>query len=323
MTAGHIPVLMDEVMESLALRAGETYLDCTAGLGGHAVEAARRVGEAGTVVLNDLDAAQLEAAAERVRGVGGGASRVETMHGAYAMAPREMAGKGISADAVLADLGFSSAQMSDPGRGLSFGADGPLDMRFDPGGGMTAADLVNGYPEEELAEIIREYGEERFARRIAQKLALARQEEPITTTGRLASIVRSAIPSGARATSRIDPATRTFQALRIAVNDELGGLSSLLESVGRAAFSISVGGGEQWLRPGARIAVISFHSLEDRLVKRAFGELIGRGLAEPACGGSARSARAVEAGEEEVMRNPRARSAKLRAVRLRTAEPGR
>lgn len=312
-----MPVLMSEVMGALSLREGETYLDCTAGQGGHASEASRRVGPRGVVVLNDLDGAQLAVAEARVRSVDGGAERVVAVRGGFALAPRKLSELGLSADAVLADLGFSSAQMGDAARGLSFGSDGPLDMRFDPSGGTSAAELVNSLPEEELADILREYGEERFARRIAQKLALAREEEPITTTARLASIVRSAIPGGARSAGRIDPATRTFQALRIVVNDELGSLSSLLESVGRAAFSLSVGGGEQWLRPGARIAVISFHSLEDRLVKRAFGELIERGLAEPAIGGSARSARAVEAGEAEVASNPRSRSAKLRAVRLR------
>lgn len=302
---GHTPVLPAEVMRLLApvSEAGDTVVDCTAGLGGHAAMLAGALGERGTVVLNDLDAGNLARAAERVR-AGGCAARIVELRGNFADVPRRMAELGLSADAVLADLGFSSNQVEDPARGLSFMRDGPLDMRLDPGARVSAAQLVNTLPEAELAEVLHEFGEERAARRIAQKLVAARQVSPIQTTGQLASIVRSVVGSH----GGIDPATRTFQALRIAVNDELGSLRSLLESIGRAA-----GRPGGWLKPGARIGIISFHSLEDRLVKNAFGELVDRGLAE------ALSRRPVEASDAEVVENPRSRSAKFRVVRLASA----
>lgn len=187
---------------------------------------------------------------------------------------------------------------------------------------MTAAELLASMGEEEIAEMLRELGEERHSRRIAQKIVRERGLSPITTTSRLAAIVRSAVPFSP--SQSIDPATRSFQALRIAVNDELGSLSVLLEGVERAAAQSAARGAAaraSWLRPGARVAVLAFHSLEDRPVKRMFGDLIQRGLAAPAAGG-ARQARPVTASDDEQRANPRSRSARLRAVRLTASTPG-
>ena len=322
----HVPVLLEETLRLLDPQPGGVYLDCTAGLGGHARAVASRLGREGVVVLNDLDPGNLACAAEAVRAVPE-APRVVTIHGVFADAPRRLVEQGLSADMVLADLGFASTHVDEGARGFSFQREGPLDMRYDPGAPVTAADLVNSLSEAELAQMLFEFGEERAARRIAQKIVEARVQEPITTTARLAGVVRMAqgvspdrgrMP-GHRGGTRIDPATRTFQALRIAVNDELGSLRSLLEAVSRSASALAAGrtGAGLWLRPGARIGVISFHSLEDRPVKQAFSDLIARGLASPASGASARAAKPVVATEEEAERNPRARSAKLRVVRLR------
>lgn len=303
--SGHVPVLLDEVLAALDPRPGETYADCTAGLGGHAAAVAERLGPGGTVVLNDLDPQNLARAGERVRAVGG--PRVVEVRGNFADLPRAMGERGLRADGVLADLGFASTQVDDPGRGLSFKKDGPLDMRLGPDLPMTAAELVGTLPEGELADLIKRFGEERHARAVARKVVAARQESPIETTRQLAEIVRSAIPRARGPGPQIDGATRTFQALRIAVNDELGSLESWLGAVARAAARPSEDG---WLAPGARVAVIAFHSLEDRPVKRALAGLVERGLAEHVERG------VIRAGEDEVAGNPRARSAKLRAVRL-------
>jgi len=316
--AAHVPVLLDEVVATLAPRRGEVVLDCTAGLGGHAAALGAKVGREGTVVICDLDPGNLAAAGRRVEALPA-PPRVLAWYTNFADAPRRMLavreaeGAGLRADVVLADLGFSSNQMADAARGFSFMREGPLDMRLDPSSPVTAAQLVNTLPARELEEIIRDYGEERRAREVAQKLVEARRTEPITTTARLAAIVRSVVgPRGGGAS--IDPATRTFQALRIAVNDELGNLHALLEAVERAARAVAAGGtggaGGTWLAPGARVGIIAFHSLEDRLVKRAFAKLVEQGLA------TALTKKPIEAGPEETARNPRARSAKFRAVRL-------
>ncbi len=204
-----------------------------------------------------------------------------------------MEAEGLAADAVLADLGFASVQVEDASRGFSFMREGPLDMRYDASVGSSAAELVNGLPEDELASILREYGEEREAGRVS-------------TAQRLAGIVRSVC---GRSGGGIDPATRTFQALRIAVNDELGSLHGLLRAVERAAQSVAAGSAS-WLAPGGRVAVISFHSLEDRPVKRAFASLVDRGLACSLTRGH------VGPGDAEVEANPRARSAKVRAIAI-------
>ncbi len=300
----HVPVLLNEIVRLLDPRPGEVYLDCTAGLGGHAAAIAALLGPTGTVVLNDTDASNLTFAKAHVREkLGSDGPRIVALQGNFADAPRKLEEAGLAVDMVLADLGFSSNQVEAPERGFSFSREGPLDMRLDPSGPVTAAELVMTLPERELARLIRDYGEDFNAHRIARKLVEARREGPISTTGQLAEIVRSA--SGRRP-GGIDSATRTFQALRIAVNDELGSLASLLESVRRGAERH--GGG--WLRPSARIAVISFHSLEDRPVKQAFAALADRGLAERL------TKKPVTAGEEELARNVRSRSAKLRAVRI-------
>lgn len=302
--ASHEPVMPGRVLDVLAPREGEVFADCTAGMGGHAAAVATRLGAHGTVVLNDCDPTHLEAAAARVRSVCGASTpRLVMIRGNFADLPAVLAERGLCANLVLADLGFSSAQMADATRGLSFMREGPLDMRLDPALPTTAADLVNSLPEAELAQLIQEFGEERAARGIARKLVRERSAKPISTTGRLAELVRSV--AGPRS-GGIDPATRTFQALRIAVNDEIGVLSALLEAVSRGAARQGSG----WLSAGARVAIITFHSLEDRAVKHAFASLVERGLAADVVGGAATAA------ETEVRANPRARSAKLRAVRL-------
>jgi 16S rRNA (cytosine1402-N4)-methyltransferase len=298
----------------LAPGVGETYLDCTAGLGGHAAAVGRVLGPGGMVILNDADPGNLAASEGRVReALGEGCPKLVSIHGNFADVARRLAERNLCADLVLADLGFASTQVEDAARGFSFSRDGPLDMRMDPGSAVTAGELVNSMPETELARVLWELGEERAARAVARKIVQARAAGTISTTGQLAEIVRSA----ARGAPGIDPATKTFQALRIVVNDELGSLEALLEAVRRSAGLVAreLRAGEQrgpgvWLRPGARIGIISFHSLEDRMVKRAFQGLVQGGLA------AAVTRRPIEAGEEEVAANPRSRSAKLRVVRV-------
>jgi len=291
----HLPVLLHETVDLLAPEPGGVHLDCTAGLGGHAVSVARRLGPMGTLVLNDLDEGNLALAADAVREVHD-PPHIETIHGPYDKASNRLEELGLHANTILADLGFASNQVDDAERGFAFSRDGPLDMRYDRSAAVSAADLVNTADEDELVRILRDFGEERHARRIARKLVAARESSPIRTTGQCAEIVRSAV---GRRTERIDPATRTFQALRIAVNDELGSLTRFLSRLGRG-----------WIAPGARLAVISFHSLEDRPVKHAFQALEKRGLAELL------TRKPVSASDAEQDNNPRARSAKLRAVRI-------
>lgn len=303
----HIPVLHQRVLELLDPRPGETAIDCTAGLGGHAAAIAQRVSPDGTVIINDLDPANLVLAGERVSDAAPDV-RVVPWQGNFAEAPRKARESDIAADVVLADLGFASPHVDDPDRGFSFKRDGPLDMRYDRSRGESAADLVNRLPEPELAELIRRLGEDRGARRIAAKIARQRDSSPIATTMELARVVHDAV-GGPTPRERIDPATRTFQALRIAVNDELGSLSALLESITRAAAQIATGG-SLWLAPGARVGIISFHSLEDRLVKQAFASIKQRKIGTLLTNGP------VTGDDAEVRENPRARSAKLRVVRL-------
>jgi 16S rRNA (cytosine1402-N4)-methyltransferase len=309
----HIPVLLEPTLSLLAPCRGETVLDCTVGGGGHARVFGERIGPEGRLVINDADEATLREAESSLLAAGG--PEVIAVRGDFAGAPRALVERGLAADVVLADLGFSSIQMDDPGRGFSFKGGGPLDMRYDRSSGQTAADLVNTLSEEELGEIIRDYGEERRWRQAARKIAEARKESPISTTDRLAAIVRGAV-GRAPSASRLDPATRTFQALRIAVNDELASLDALLESVDRVAGAGAAGGPGSWLASGARLGVISFHSLEDRRVKRCFQGLVRRGLAE------ALTRSPVTADEEEIERNRRARSAKLRVIRLLASAGG-
>lgn len=300
--SGHAPVLLAEALEALSPRAGDVYVDATAGLGGHASAFASRVAPGGVVVVNDLDAGHVALAVGRVREAVGEAVRVEGMQGNFAEIPRKLVDLGLKADVVLADLGFASPQVDEAGRGFSFKWDGPLDMRYDRGGGVAASELVNTLSEGELAALLWEFGEERRSRAVARAIVRARGSGGIETTGRLAEVVRSVVGASS---GGVDGATRTFQALRIAVNDELGSLDALLAAVERGARGRSA-----WLGAGARVGVICFHSLEDRRVKRGFGALVSDGLAE----GITR--KPIEAGSAEVAVNARARSAKLRAVRV-------
>lgn len=300
----HIPVLIEPVVRLLDPRPGEVFVDATAGLGGHASAIGPRLTPGGVVVLNDVDPANLEHAAARVRRESGPGVDVRVVRANFAELPHTLRRLGLRADMLLADLGFASTQMDDAARGFSFMREGPLDMRLDPSAPVTAAELVATLPERELARIIREYGEERHAGRVAAVLVRARAQRPIDSTNRLAEVVRGAVP---RSPGGIDPATRTFQALRIAVNDELGVLEALLSSIERAASGKSSGG--DWLAPGARIGMISFHSLEDRCVKRAFRACEAAGAADVTGG-------VIVAEPEEEANNPRSRSAKLRVVRL-------
>lgn len=309
---GHEPVLLDEVVRLLAPRAGETVVDCTFGAGGHARRLAPPLGEDGRYVAVDQDpeaGAWFDAFADDV------VCETRFVRANFADALPRLAEQGLVADAVLMDLGLSSMQVDRPERGFSYSRQAPLDMRMDPGRAESAADLVAGAGERELAEILRAYGEERYARPIARAIVRRRRESPITTTGELVEVVRQAVPTPALFAGG-HPAKRVFQALRIAVNDELGSLERGLEG----AFRI--------LAPGGRLAVISFHSLEDRIVKRflrdrAQGCICPPDLPVCGCGrepeGDLLTPRAVRPRQAELDRNPRARSARLRAIRRRGA----
>lgn len=298
---GHVPVLPREVLELLDPKPGEVVLDCTLGRGGHASLITPRLAPNGRYIGLDVDPTNLEFSRERLK-----AAPVQTdlVHANFAQARQVLDRLGIErVDCVLADLGFASNQMSDPVRGFSFAAEGPLDMRLDPTLSATAADLVNKLPERDLADLIYRYGEERLSRKIARKIADERQRAPILTTTGLAALVRRAYGPAASGRSKIDPATRTFMALRIAVNQELGALERLLEAI--PGLVGNVGGNFR----GGRVAIISFHSLEDRLVKHAFADLHRQGLA------TRLTRKPVVAQEDERRDNPRSRSAKLRAIR--------
>jgi 16S rRNA (cytosine1402-N4)-methyltransferase len=265
------------------------FVDATVGAGGHARLLAERLAPAGRLIGLDQDAGMLELARERFREL-----PVTLVHANFDRLPQLLRELGVEAvDGLLADLGVCSDQLDEAGRGLSFQQPGPLDMRLDPRHGETAADLLRRLNERDLADLIFVYGEERFSRRIARKIVETRKRAPLETTEELASLVRQCVPRPKGHRHVIDPATRVFQALRIAVNDELGALDRLLEALPRC------------LRPGGRAAVISFHSLEDRRVKHAFRD---RAVWEPL------TRKPVQAGEDEVRDNPRARSAKLRAA---------
>ncbi len=298
----HRPVLPAETLDLLDPQPGETMVDCTVGQGGHAAGLSASLGAAGTIIGFDVDPGALAVAADRLRET---PAAFEPVRDNFVRVAHHMARLDRRADVVLADLGFSSHQMADPARGLSFGHDGPLDMRLDPDGPVTAAELVATMPEQELADVISQYGQEPLARKIARLVVQTRGHGPITSTTQLADIVVEAYGNRARS-SRRHPATRTFMALRIAVNDELAALEALLGHIADGAAEAGRGG---WLSAGARIAIISFHSLEDRMVKRAFAQLAERGLAERL------TRRPVTAGDEEVAVNPRSRSAKLRVIR--------
>jgi 16S rRNA (cytosine1402-N4)-methyltransferase len=292
MTASHVPVLTAEVLRQLRPERGGVFVDCTVGLGGHS----RALLEAGATRIIGLDR-DSDALTEARATLSVFADRVDLVHADYRTVEDVLDQRGIRlVDGALADLGVSSMQFDSPGRGFSFQRDEPLDMRMDRAAGATAAHLIAGSTEEELADTIYAYGEERFSRRIARALVAARRESPIETTGRLAAIVRRAVPK--RGYSRIDPATRTFQAFRIWVNRELEGLDRFLEAAARR------------LRVGARLAVITFHSLEDRIVKHTLRAL-SQGDAATL---KVLTKKPVVADEDELRDNPRARSAKLRAA---------
>jgi 16S rRNA (cytosine1402-N4)-methyltransferase len=284
----HEPVLLAETLELLAVRPGGLYVDGTLGLAGHA-GAILDAAPATRLVGFDKDGETLERARAELARFG---DRVRLVHADFREAPSLLRGEPV--DGILLDLGVSSVQLDRPERGFSFLADGPLDMRMDRSQGETARDVVNAMDERELADVIYTFGEERLSRRIARAIAAARQRGPIETTGALAAIVRRA--AGQKGRWRIDPATRTFQALRIHVNRELDRLADTLRAL--AAL----------LAPGGRMAVIAFHSLEDREVKHTFRALAAEGYA-------LLTKKPVRPGEDEERRNPRARSARLRAVR--------
>jgi len=286
----HTPVLAAEVMAHLDIRPGMRVVDGTLGGGGHTRLFAEAVGSEGLVIGIDRDPIAIDRAARELAGL-----PVRFAQANFRDVPEVLDALGIDrVDRVLLDVGLSSDQLADHDRGFSFDSDGPLDLRFDPTEGEPAWRLVNRMRPETLADIIHEFGEERFSRRIARRIATAREKEPIRSAREFARIVMSAIPRQ-YPPPRIHPATRTFQALRIAVNEELKSLRIALERI------------PSRLAAGGRLAVISFHSLEDRLVKEAFRN---RQVWEPLTRGP------VGASDDEIARNPRSRSAKLRAAEL-------
>ncbi len=292
--SGHEPVLMAEVLELLAPPAGGIVVDCTLGRGGHALRLAERLGTGGLLIGLDVDPHNLEYAQRRLADA---PCQVRLFHANFAELVEVLEQAGIpQVDGVLADLGISTNQLFDGRYGLSFAAGMPLDMRLDPRIGASAADLVNTMREEDLANVLYELAQERYSRRIARNITEARRVSPILTTDRLADLCRRAYPARERAPDRIDPATRTFLALRIAVNHELDNLRSLLEA-GVAA-----------MRAGGRFGVISFQSTEDRVVKQAFRSAKDAGTVEWV------NRKPLAPTPDEAERNPRSRSAKLRVV---------
>lgn len=304
----HIPILRDTVVSLLAPQRGGTFVDGTLGGGGHAEAVLERLPEGGRLYGIDRDGAAIEAASLRLARFG---EAFTAIRGNFFDMKRLLAGQGVmEADGILLDLGVSSHQLDTPERGFSYHEDAPLDMRMDPSAPLSAYDVVNGYPAEALARIIREYGEERYAMRVANAIVREREKAPLDSTVRLAEIVKRAMPAPARREQQ-HPARRTFQALRIEVNGELAGLSDALTDA------------HDLLRSGGVLAVITFHSLEDRIVKQAFKTFENPCTCDPrapicTCGKkpTARmlTKKPIVAGEAELKENPRARSAKLRAI---------
>ena len=300
----HQTVLLREAVDALVTTASGYYVDGTFGRGGHSRELLGRLDENGRLLAVDKDPVACEVAEQLARSE----PRFEFFHGSFAQLPHQLRRMGIDAvDGILLDLGVSSPQLDDAGRGFSFSHDGPLDMRMDTSRGETAAEWLSHAGSDEITEVLREYGEERFARRIAAAIVAARAEQPITTTGRLAQVVSEANP---RWEKHKHPATRSFQAIRIKVNRELEDLQSLL------AVALDL------LRVGGRLVVISFHSLEDRLVKRymrdmARGDTYPRGVPVTEVALNRRLkivGKAVRASDQEVAGNVRARSAIMRVA---------
>ena len=299
----HTPVLLGAVLDALRIRPGAWIVDATVGAGGHAAAMLEAAGPEGRLLGIDQDPQALALAGERLARFG---PRVRLVHACFDQLAAVAAAEGMTAvDAILMDLGVSSMHLDDPARGFSFQKEGPLDMRMDPThGGLTAADIVNTWEEEELADLLRRYGEERHHRRIARQIA---QQRPFSGTVELARAIEQVLPRR----EKIHPATRTFQALRIAVNDELGALERALPQ------AVAL------LKPGGRLAVISFHSLEDRIVKRFLRQEATDCICPPGqpvctCGHRATvrpvTRKPVTASAAEVAANPRSRSARLRAV---------
>lgn len=293
--AGHTPVLREEVVGMLSPAGKKVLVDCTVGLGGHAEALLTSADEEALLIAVDLDESNLRLVRERLSRFG---NRLRLFHANFADLPAVLSEAHLEfADVILADLGVASVHLRDAERGFSFALEGPLDMRMDRAAPRTAGDLVSTLPEKELADLIYAYGEERYSRRIARAIVAARRSGRIKTTVELGRIVARAYPRATRKTRRgVHPATRTFQALRIAVNDELGNLERLLQSI------------PQLLAPGGRAAIISFHSLEDRLVKRAFAELEKNAVVRRL------NKKPITPSPAELESNPRSRSAKLRGI---------
>jgi len=293
--SGHIPVLTREVLEVLSIGSGETVVDLTVGLAGHARLMAERLGTEGTLIGLDVDPSNLEVARQRLQGVN---CRVHLVHANFAELGEVLRGLGTpKVNAMLADLGVASTHLDNAERGFSFQQDGPLDMRMDPRLTMTAADIVNRMKDRELGDLIYFNSQESAARRIAQRICEARRDARITTTGRLADIIASAVgvnPESRK--SKIHPATLTFQALRMAVNEEIGRLTDLLRMA------------PAHLHSGGRFAIIAFHSTEDKVIKLDFRARKSEGVYQIL------TKKPLIADEEERRNNARSRSAKLRAV---------
>jgi 16S rRNA (cytosine1402-N4)-methyltransferase len=301
----HVPVLADEVVALLDPKPGETVVDATFGAGGHAALLASRLRGDGKLIAIDRDPT-VATFFERFRR--GTAAKTRLLHGEFSTVLEQLAENGVKADAILLDLGVSSMQLDRPERGFSYAVDAPLDMRMDPSAEITAEEIVNEADERELANIFHRYGEERYARQIARAIVKRRGKQPFERTGELVDTIKAAIPAPARF-GEGHPAKRVFQALRIEVNDELGAVERALPAA------------EEMLRPGGRLAVISFHSLEDRIVKRYLRNAEHGCTCPPdfpicACGSQptmrATPRRAVRPSAAEVARNPRAQSARLR-----------
>ena len=290
--ASHVPVLLKEAIDFLAVRRGGTYIDATVGLGGHSYEIAKRLGAPGHLIGLDKDPAALEMARKKLAPQSPDWPEITLLHRSFAEIAKGQ--QAATVDGILADIGVSSLQLDNAARGFSFQAEGPLDMRMDPHSERTAEQVVNHLDERQLADVIYEFGEERRSRRIARAICRSR---PIRSTAHLADVISAAARPMNQAERRIHPATRTFQALRIFVNRELDDLKGMLAAT------------PQILKPGGRIIVISFHSLEDRIVKDAFRDGAMKDMYYRIL-----TKKPVTASEEESDRNPRARSAKLRAA---------
>lgn len=296
----HVPVLLEPLLKYVAPSPGEIVLDATVGLAGHALPLLERIRPGGRLIGLDLDPQILEIARGRLAPPAD--ARVDLVHANYADFPAVLADLGIPAvDIIVADIGVNSAQLAAPERGFSFDRDGPLDMRYDTSTGQRALDIVNRWDERELADLFYEYGQEHLSRKIAKRICQVRHETRITTTMQLARAVESALTSAGAGGGKTHPATKVFQALRIAVNHELENLERFL---GRAP---------EYLRSGGRLAIIDFHSLEDGIVKRMFRAAQAAGQLEDL------TPRPVIADAAERMANRRSRSAKLRVARRTSA----